>query len=158
MNHGTGLEEAVPVDMDGDWKSTTPPDWLVTEGAASCIAVAIACDASKQAWLVHAPNYDHDDGMLRKLREMLCDAAAVGPRGNGLRVWVTGGVPAEGCEEEGAQAQFIVQNLINEIVPGAVTAYEWSEAERVELIFDKESWCCAITATNVESSQELDPD
>jgi hypothetical protein len=71
MSLGTGLEEAISVDMDGEWKSTTPPDWLVTEGVASCIAIAIACNAPPRAWLVHAPNFGSDDSKLSKLREML---------------------------------------------------------------------------------------
>jgi hypothetical protein len=156
MSLGTGLEEAISVDMDGEWKSTTPPDWLVTEGVASCIAIAIACNAPPRAWLVHAPNFGSDDSKLSKLREMLFDAASVRPLGNGLQIWVTGGVAAQGCEEEGTLAQLAVLRLINEIAPCAVIVNEWSEADRVELIFKEEEWCCPITRTNVESWPELD--
>jgi hypothetical protein len=139
MSLGSGFAEAVWVEMDGKWQSTMPPNWLVTEGVASCIAVAIACDASTKAWLVHASNFSHDES---KLREMLSDAASVAPLGNGLQVWVLGGVPADGCEIEANQDRTAVQRLISEIVPDAHSSYEWLELERVELICEKGEWCC----------------
>lgn len=136
------LDEEVRVGMEGEWKTASPPNWLMTEGVGSCIAVAVACITERRAWLVHAPNFHHE---ASGLVEMLREAALVAPSGKGLHVWMVGGVPADGCEAEGNRDRRVVQDLVKQILPHAAASCEWSECERVELIFAKNQWQCIRT-------------
>ncbi len=92
------MENEIQVGMDGEWKSARSPDWLTTLGVSTCIAVAIANDDSKKAWLIHSPTFGHD---ASQLEEMLADATKQDPNGVTLKVWVFGGTAADlDCEEE----------------------------------------------------------
>lgn len=79
-----GEEIEVPMFV---WKGATAPDWLTTFGSASCIAVAVADDAAKRAWLLHDPSLSQS---IAPLEEMLREAMGGAPDGEGLSIWMLG--------------------------------------------------------------------
>jgi hypothetical protein len=135
------MEEEIQVGMDGEWRSATPPDWLTTEGVASCIAVAVSSDYLQRAWLIHAHSFGHDSASLEA---MLSDAASYHPWGVGLNAVILGGTPADAnCESEAALAQAEVVRLIDSLVPKASVIYRWGQANLVEMIFYGGAWQCS---------------
>lgn len=128
----------IEVDMDGVWETAEAPDWLTTLGVDSCIAVAIAHDASGQAWLIHSPAFGQSD--ISSLRAMLKDAVASHPAGVELRIWTCGALSDDDCEPEVTRAQAAVKHVVEQLAPAAQANFHWPQGGNVELIYEEGQW------------------
>jgi len=131
------LGNCVLVEMEDPGRCVTAPDWLVTRGVSSCIAVVVMSDCKKKAWLIHSHTFGHDAAALKG---MLSDAAGT-TKGADLRVQVFGGVPAgAGCAEEADLARRAVTGTVETLLPKAAASYDWSEVSELQVLAEAQEW------------------
>ena len=131
------MSEGEHIEVEPDTYGTaTAPDWLSTTGTDSCIAVGIADDASRRAWLCHDSSIAEDGSTLQKMLD-----EAVSPGGNSLQIWILGGKMRAGSEESVRLASLAAIALVRAAAPHANITNRLGVGQGdIVLIFEAGCW------------------
>jgi len=137
--------ELKEVDMDGCWACVSEPDYLVTYGVSTCIAIAVGHDAKRKAWLIHSPAFGHEIGPLV---DMLTDATGGKGLGKGLTIWVCGGASTdEACDDEANLAREAVKEQLKKLAANAAIIDMWLAEGNVEVMYRGGKWVCSVSGS-----------